>query len=36
LHVPTGFRFAPNVGYRVDTKSGRVVEHHKWPRERRR
>jgi hypothetical protein len=34
LHVPTDFRFAPNVGYRVDKKSGRLVEHHRWPPER--
>jgi hypothetical protein len=31
------FRFAPNVAYRIDTKAGgRLVEHYKWPPERRR
>jgi hypothetical protein len=34
LHAPTGFQFAPNVAYRVDTKSGSLIEHHKWPPER--
>jgi hypothetical protein len=34
LHVPAGFCFAANVAYRVDTKSGGLVEHDKWPRER--
>ena len=34
FHAPTAFRFAPNVAYRVDTKLDRLVEHHKWPRER--
>ncbi len=31
LHVPTDFRFVPNVAYRVDTKSERLVEHDKRP-----
>jgi len=26
FHAPSDFRFAPNVGYRVDTKSNRLVE----------
>ena len=34
FHVPTDFRFAPNVAYRIDTRSGRLVEHYKWPPER--
>jgi hypothetical protein len=34
FHAPTDFRFAPNVAYRVDTKSSRLVEHYKWPPER--
>ena len=34
LHVPPDFHFAPNVAYRFDTKSGGLVEHYKWPRER--
>jgi hypothetical protein len=36
LHVQAGFRFAENVAYRVEIKSGRLVEHYKWPPERRR
>jgi hypothetical protein len=36
LHVPAGFRFAPNVAYRVDLESSRLVEHVRWPPERRR
>ena len=35
FHAPAGFRFAPNVAYRIDAKSGRLVEHYKWPPERR-
>lgn len=31
LHVQPGFRFAPNVAYRVDTRSGRLIESSKWP-----
>jgi hypothetical protein len=31
LHAPASFRFIPNVAYRVDTKSGRLVEYHKRP-----
>src|SRR5258706_5791891 len=31
LHIAADFSFAPNVAYRVDTKSGGLVEHHKWP-----
>jgi hypothetical protein len=27
LHVPSSFRFAPNAKYRVDVKSGGLVEH---------
>ena len=34
FHVPASFRFAPNVAYRMDTKSGRLVEHYKRPPER--
>ncbi len=34
LHVPSDFRFAPNVAYRVDTTSEQLVEHYKWPPER--
>ena len=26
FHVPSDFRFAPNVAYRVDSKSNRLVE----------
>lgn len=26
FHVPSDFRFTPNVAYRVDTKSNRLVE----------
>jgi hypothetical protein len=33
-HVPADFRFAPNVSYRIDIKSGRMVEHFKWPTDR--
>jgi hypothetical protein len=36
FHVPADFRFASNVAYRFDTKAGRLVEHYKWPPERRR
>ena len=36
LHVPADYRFTPHVVYRVDVKAGRLVEHHKWPPERRR
>jgi len=36
FHVPTDFRFASNVAYRIDTRAGRLVEHYKWPPERRR
>jgi hypothetical protein len=35
FHVPPDFRFASNVVYRVDTKAGSLVEHYKWPPERR-
>ena len=34
FHAPTDFRFAPNVSYRVDTRSRRLVERDKWPPER--
>jgi hypothetical protein len=34
LHAPTDFRFAPNVAYRVDARSRRLIEHYKWPPER--
>ena len=34
FHAPTEFRFTPNVGYRVDARTGRLVEHRKWPPER--
>jgi hypothetical protein len=27
FHAPTDFRFAPNVGYRMDSRSHRRVEH---------
>jgi hypothetical protein len=30
LHAPTNFRFTPNAAYRVDIKSGRLVEHARW------
>ena len=34
FHVPADFQFAPNVAYRVDTGSERLVEHYKWQPER--
>jgi hypothetical protein len=34
FHVATDFRFLPNVAYRIDKKSDRLVEHYKWPPER--
>ena len=34
FHAPADFRFAPNVAYRVDTRSNRLVEHRRWSPER--
>src|SRR5687767_14092258 len=34
FHAPADFRFAPNVAYRIDTKSERLVEYYKSPPER--
>lgn len=31
FHVPSDFRFAPNVAYRVDSKAKRLVEHRTEP-----
>jgi hypothetical protein len=34
FHAPPDFRFAPNVTYRIDIRSSRLIEHFKWPRPR--
>src|SRR5438128_12153796 len=34
FHAPPDVRFARNVAYRIDTKSGRLIEQYKWPPER--
>jgi len=36
LHAPADFRFASNVAYRVDVRTGRLVERGRVPHERRR